>query len=158
MAELAFCKRTLAKLRPGSNRLCRIYLIFANKWIEHPDQPVVKLSVKPAAVLAVATILAILAVAEVIVLANINNFPPVVGATPGPNDIKLLSLSHFPLLTRQPLPPGIYVTHPFAIMLKVPDLTADNCVIHNETPSPMPVKHPELKAVPTAEPISEAKK
>ena len=118
----------------------------------------VKTTVKPTAVLAVATILVILAVAEVIALAEINNFPPAVSTKPGPNDLKLLSLLPDPLLTGQPLPPGIYETRPFAIMLKVPDLTGDNCVIHNETPSPMPVKHPELKAVRRPEPISEAKK
>jgi hypothetical protein len=119
---------------------------------------VVKLNVKPAAVFAVVTILAILVIAEVIALADTNSFPPVICAAPVPGNINLHFVPPETWSPNQPLPPGIDETTPYAIMLKAPELTADNCVIHYEAPSPMPVQHPELKVIPKAELISEAKK
>jgi hypothetical protein len=125
--------------------------------------------VKPAAVLAVITFLAIPVVAEVIALAETTYFPPVSTAVPGkiylnppratPPDLNIpLNMppgTHpfFNLGTPVPgdgglspktLAPGIYETRPYAMMLKVPESTADHCVIHDLSPPLMPTKHPEF--------------
>lgn len=112
---------------------------------------------KLAAILVVVTILAILVIAEVIALADTNSFPPVVCAAPIAGNIMRV-VPPLAFQPGQPLPPGIYETRPFAMTLKVPELTADNCVLHVGTPPPMPVLHPELQVIPKVAPISEAKK
>ena len=135
----------------------------------------VKLNVKPAAVFAVVTILAILVIVEVIALADTNSFPPVVCAARVPGNINLVLPHHIPLPSlnlssgtyqNQPvfgiggpapdhgnpspnsLAPGIYETRPCAIALKIPGPTGDNCVRGNSSPSLMPIQHPKLETIP----------
>jgi hypothetical protein len=120
---------------------------------------VVKFSVKPAAVLAVITILAILVVAEVVALADANHFPPGPVAIPGnvnlhPPQIPLPKSklpAHLLFDVGNPVPdhgsaspksltPGIYETPPYAIILRIPNSTADNYVLRNLAPSPMRIR------------------
>jgi hypothetical protein len=123
--------------------------------------------VKPAASFAVVTILAILTIAEVIALADTTNYPPLGPATaiPGhqmdPPQIPITSPNWVPdhgSLPPKSLEPGIYEVKPYAIMLKAPDSTSDNCVLRNSSPSPMPIQHPELEVIPKVMPVSSDKK
>jgi hypothetical protein len=120
--------------------------------------------VKTAVILAVVTIMAIPVVAEVIALSDTANFP-MASAVPSPGKIGLIVPPYLPAaqppaegLVPHLVEPGIYEVQPFTTMLKVPNPTADHCVIHASVPSAASVLQPELKIVPKILPLSQAQK
>jgi len=54
--------------------------------------------------------------------------------------------------------PGLYETHPYAMVLKVPNSTADNCILRNSSSRAMPIQHPQLEVIPNVVAVSQDKK
>jgi hypothetical protein len=106
------------------------------------------LGVKPAATIAVITILAVLVIAEVIALVDTTNFPPAATETASPGIDDSLLFPPKGLASNRSLSPGLYDVRSPAIALKVPAPTGDKCVHRDLSPPPMPAKHPKLEVIP----------
>jgi hypothetical protein len=99
-------------------------------------------------IIGVATLLAILVITEVIALADMPHFPRAPAVRAIPVRLNLIFMSNGKPPPGMQLSPGIYETAPFAIMIKVPPLADNRCVLKANPQIAIETINPQLKTIP----------